>query len=154
MSDDNRRTGAMTVIYVAKSASLQAWASDVGLTKHVYKLGVSEAAPAEAIQALNDERHAGRNDWTLVKALAVDVAREEDALSRLARKETAIDPGYYPQIKAARGIFKIKPANAENHFIIESALNGRERKSKRLTAAEIGLYLIRNAIATESASAT
>jgi hypothetical protein len=144
----------MTVVYVAKSASLQTWASDVGLTKHVYKIGVSEAKPAETIQALNDEGHAGRSDWTLVKALSVDAAQEDDALRRLASKETAIDPTYYPQIKAARGIFKIKPANAENHFIIESALNGRERKSKRLTSAEIGLYLIRNAIATDAASAT
>ena len=142
----------MTVIYVAKSATLQAWASDVGLTKHVYKVGVSEATPAEAIAALNDERHAGRADWTLVKALTVETVSEEDALRRLGGKETAVDPLYYPQIKGARGIFKIKPANAENHFIIESALAGRERKNKKLTAAEIGLYLIRNALGSSAAT--
>ena len=32
----------MPTIYVAKSDSLQNWASDVGLTVHVYKLGTSE----------------------------------------------------------------------------------------------------------------
>lgn len=142
----------MTVIYVAKSATLQAWASDVGLTKYVFKLGFSQATAAEAIAALNHERHAGRTDWTLVKALLVDAVDEEQALRRLSGKETNVDPLYYPQLKGARGIFKIKPANAENHFIIESALAGRERKNKRLTPAEIGLYLIRNALDTGAAT--
>lgn len=142
----------MTVIYVAKSATLQTWASDVGLTKHVFKVGVSEAPPAETIETLNAEHHAGRTDWTLVKALSAAAVSEDEALRRLSSKETALDPTYYPQIKGARGIFKIKPANAENHFIIESALAGRERKSKRLTPAEIGTYLIRNALGNTAAA--
>ncbi len=137
----------MTVIYVAKSASLQTWASDVGLTKHIYKVGVSDEAAAAAVVALNAARHAGRTDWTLVKAQDAADLDEEDALSRLGRKETRVDPLYYPQLKGAGGIYKLKPANAENHFIIESALAGRQRKAKRLTPAEIGLYLIRNALA-------
>lgn len=116
----------MSVIYVAKSAALQAWASDVGLTKNIYKVGVSPAATAaEAIEALNGVRYAGRTDWTPLKAQAVDHISEDEALSRLNGKEAAIDPVYYPQLRGASGIFKVKLANVENHFIIESALAGR-----------------------------
>lgn len=143
----------MSIIYVAKSAALQAWASDVGLTKHVFKVGVSDLAPAQAIDALNAEHHAGRTDWALVKALSVDAVSEDDARRRLAVKETAVDPAYYPQLKGAGGIYKIKPANVENHFIIESALAGRQRKAKRPTAAEIGTYLIRNALGASQTAA-
>ena len=32
----------MTTVYVARSAKLQKWASDVGLSKHVYKLGCTD----------------------------------------------------------------------------------------------------------------
>ena len=140
-------TFRMIVIYVAKSASLQTWASDVGLTKNIYKLGVSEEPAAKAVAALNAARHAGRTDWTLVKAQDAADADEDAALSRLGRKEIRVDPTYYAQLKGAGDIFKVKLANAENHFIIESALAGRERKAKKVSTAEIGTYLIRNALA-------
>ncbi len=143
----------MTIIYVAKSASLQTWASDVGLTKHLYKIGITEIDAPAAIAALNANRFAGRSDWTMVKQQRIDNVNEADALSRLGQKETAIDSTYYPQLKGAEGIFKIKPVNVENHFIIESALAGRERKNKRLTSGEIGLYLIRNALGTGAETA-
>jgi len=34
----------MMVLYIATSKNLAGWAADVGLTKHVYKLGVAEGA--------------------------------------------------------------------------------------------------------------
>lgn len=134
----------MATVFVAVSKGLQAWGSDVGLTKNLYKLGWTDGTAADALARMVGERHAGRDDWQLV-AEGEAAGDEASALEQLGRKETLVDPRYYPQIKGARGIVKVKLANAENHFVIESALAGRERKAKRLTPAEIGLYLIRKA---------
>ena len=136
----------MPTIYVAKSDSLQNWASDVGLTLHVYKLGVSEASAEAAIQALNAASHAGRSDWQLLAEEKVDAADETAALARAARKETLVDPLYYPQIKRAPGIFKVKLANAENHFLVREALEGQQIKRIKLVPEQMGTYLIRMAM--------
>ncbi len=136
----------MPTIFVAKSESLQNWASDVGLTPHVYKLGVSEDDGAAAVVvALNAASHAGRADWQLLAEQQVDALDEKAALTRAALKETLVDPLYYPQIKRAPGIFKVKLANAENHFLVREALEGQQIKHLKLTPAQIGTYLIRMA---------
>lgn len=134
----------MATIFVAMSKSLQGWGSDVGLTKFLYKVGLAPESGADAIAWMNAERHAGRDDWTLLKAETSERS-EAEALAKLGGKETAVDPRYYPQLKGAVGIFKVKPSNVENHFLIESALAGRERKAKRPSQTEIATYLIRNA---------
>ncbi len=134
----------MATIFVALSKSLQAWGSDVGLTKHLFKVDITEDAANAAVARMNADRHAGRDDWSLLKAEATDKA-PDDALARIGAKETAVDPVYYPQIKGAVGIFKVKLTNVENHFFIEAALAGRERKATRVTPAEIATYLIRSA---------
>jgi hypothetical protein len=135
----------MSTIFVAKSESLQNWASDVGLTQHVYKLGVTEDGGAAAVDALNAASHAGRADWQLLAEREADALDEKTALARAARKETLVDPVYYPQIKRAGGIFKVKLANAENHFLVREALEGQQVKRLKLTPAQIGSYLIRMA---------
>ena len=136
----------MPTIFVAKSESLQNWASDVGLTQHVYKLGVSEDGAAAAVDALNAASHAGRSDWQLLAEQQVDALDEKAALARAARNEMLVDPLYYPKIKRAPGIFKVKVANAENHFLVREALEGQQIKRLKLTPAQIGTYLIRMAI--------
>jgi hypothetical protein len=135
----------MPTIFVAMSESLQNWGSDVGLTPHVYKLGVSEDNGAAAVDALNAAAHAGRADWQLLAEQEVDALDEKAALTRAALKETLVDPLYYPQIKRAPGIFKVKLANAENHFLVREALEGQQIKRLKLTSAQIGTYLIRMA---------
>jgi hypothetical protein len=136
---------SMPTIFVATSASLQRWASDVGLTQHVYKLGVSGDGGQTAVDTLNAGTHAGRSDWELVAEQAIEFIEEQAALARAARKETPIDPHYYPQIKRAAGIFKVKLANVENHFLVRDALEGQEIKRVKLSPAQIGTYLIRMA---------
>jgi hypothetical protein len=135
----------MTVLYVATSKNLAGWAADVGLTKHVYKLGIAEGSADDAIKALNDEDFAGASDWRLLKQEEVDGVEEAEAVERLARKEKMIDPNYYPKIRGAIGIFKVKIGNVANHLLVKRALAGGEQKLDKVKTADIAAYLIQNA---------
>jgi len=133
----------MRTIYVARSSKLGKWASDVGLSKHVYKVGVTD----EAVKPLIATGWAGETDWTLVKQQPVDGLAEVEAIERLARKERLIDPNLYPKLKGALGVFKVLPAHVENHILVRRALAGdAERIELKLKPADFAEYLIGNAI--------
>lgn len=132
----------MSTIYVARSVELGKWGSDVGLSKHIYKLGVAE----EPIKDLIAAGWAGTTDWALVKKEKVDGLSEVDAIQRLALKAKMVDPNLYPRLRGAVGIFKVLPAHVENHILIERALAGAaERVELKLKPADFANYLIHNA---------
>ena len=133
------------VLYIATSKNLAAWAADVGLTKHVYKLGVAEGSADDAVKALNDDGFAGESDWRLLKQQEADGLAEADAVERLSRKEKMVDPNYYPKIRGAVGIFKVKIGNVANHLLVKRALAGDEQKLDKVKTADIADYLIQNA---------
>ncbi len=135
----------MAVLYIATSKNLAGWAADVGLTKHVYKLGVAEGSADDAIKALNDDGLAGESDWRLLKQQDVDGLKEADAVERLAKKERMIDRNYYPKIRGAVGIFKVRIGNVANHLLVKQALAGDEQKLDKVKTADIAAYLIQNA---------
>ncbi len=135
----------MTVIYVARSKGLCEWAGDVGLTKHVFKVGVAASGKA-AVKALNETRAAGQDDWTLLQEKDAGDLSEDRALARLAAKEKTVDPTLYPRLKGEPGVFKVKPANVENHIIVKRALANEESLAVKVTNAEIAAYLIENAL--------
>lgn len=134
----------MTTIYVAKSESLQEWGDDVGLTKHLYKVGVAEGDADSAIETLNGSGYGGRNDWKLVKKQDVDDVEEEAAIARVARRETMVDPNYYPKIKRARGVFKVNVTGLEQSILVQNALAG-EVKVQKLKEGDIAAHLLRSA---------
>lgn len=136
----------MATIYVARSKDLGEWGSDVGLGKNLYKVGVADAPGKDAVEALNADNHAGQTDWVLVKSETVEDGLDEEAVvERLAAKEKEVDPKYYPRIRGARGIFKVKLENVENHILVKQALAGQEAKLGKLKPADIANYLIVNA---------
>ncbi|HVO16152.1 MAG TPA: hypothetical protein VMV26_13110 [Alphaproteobacteria bacterium] len=141
----------MTIIYVAVSKETQRWASDVGLTKHVYKLGFAEGADKKAaeaaIAALNASNHAGAADWKLIKFQPVESVDEDAAYQRLAKRARMADPGYYPHLKGARGVFKIKPADVEAQMLVRRAMNDPDAKPAKSKALDVAEFLIRNALA-------
>jgi hypothetical protein len=136
----------MAVLYVAVSKNLAGWAADVGLTKHVYKLGVAEGSADDAIKALNNGGFAGESDWRLVKQQEAGGLEEADAVGRLAKKEKMVDPNYYPKIRGALGIFKVKIGNVANHLLVKRALAGDEQKIDKVKTADIAAYLLQNAV--------
>ena len=135
----------MTIVYIATSKNLASWAADVGLTKHVYKIGIAQGSAEDAIEALNDEGFAGESDWRLLKEQDVNDLDEAAAVDRLAKREKMVDPNYYPKIRGAAGIFKVKIGNVANHLLVKRALAGDEQKVDKVKTADIAAYLIQNA---------
>lgn len=135
----------MATIFVARSEQLQAWAADVGLTKHVYYLGVVAEDGESAVAAMNACRVAGRNDWKLVKQQQVEGLDEAAARERVARKEMRLDPRHYPQLRGSPGLFKVKPVNVENQILVQRALAGDLAKAIRLKPTDFAGYLIHTA---------
>ena len=140
----------MTIIFVASSKQTQGWAADVGLTKHVYKLGFAEGdskiAAERAVAALNQENHAGADDWKLVKFQPIEGVTEDAALERLSKRARMADPGYYPHLKGARGIFKVKPADVEAQMLVRRAMDDPDAKPAKSKVVDIADFLIRNAL--------
>ena len=132
----------MAVLYVARSAQLGHWSSDVGLGKHVYKIGVTDDDP----KALAAAGWAGESDWRIVKTQPVEDLSEDDAIERLGRKEKMIEPRLYPKMKGAPGVFRVAQAHVENHIIVGRALAGESDKlDLKLKPADFAAYLIHNA---------
>jgi len=133
----------MAVIFVARSARLGRWASDVGLGKHVFKLGVAAGDPKPLVA----QGWAGESDWTIVRRRPVDDLGEDEAIDRLTRKEKMIDPKLYPKLKGATGVFRLTPGRVENHILVTRALAGdSDRAERKLKPTDFADYLIHNAL--------
>lgn len=133
----------MATLFVARSAALSQWGSDVGLGKNLFKVGVCDGDPA----ALIAEGWAGEKDWTLVKKQDDVDLSEEDAIERLCKRQKRVDPTYYPRIKGETGLFKLVDADVQRHIILARAMAGEnERAAIRLKAADYAAYLISNAL--------
>lgn len=129
----------MGAIYVARSTKLGKWASDVGLSKHIYKVGYTD----DDAKTLVAQGWAGEGDWQLVKSVVVDGMDETQVIAHAARREKLIDPRYYPRIREATGLFKVDPSHVENHILVAKALAGEaERIDLKLKPADFAGYLI------------
>lgn len=136
----------MPTVYVARSQAFQKWSADVGLTKHTYKVGVIEGDPSAAIASLNESGFAGERDWKLVVQQEAAEIDEASLLARLAAKEKPIDPGYYPKLKGARGLFKVKIANVTTQMLVKVALEGGDTAIIKAKPADVAAYLLRSAL--------
>jgi hypothetical protein len=133
----------MATLYVARSSKLGRWASDVGLGKNIYKVGLADGDP----KALAATGWAGETDWTIVRKAPVEGLGEEEILARLGRTEKMIDPNLYPKLKGAVGVFRLTPARVENHIIITRALAGEsDHAAIKLRPTDYADYLIHNAL--------
>jgi hypothetical protein len=133
----------MPVLFVARSAKLTRWASDVGFGRNIYKVGVSDDDP----KPLAAKGWAGEGDWKIVRRETVEGLSEADALGRLGRTERSIDPNLYPKLKGTPGVFRVSAEHVENHIIVSRALAGAsDRTELKLSAADFAGYLIHNAL--------
>jgi len=134
-------------VYVARSLALQKWGAEVGVTKHLYKLGVFDGKPDEAIAALNAESCASQADWKLVKAEGAEGVDEASVLAKLSAKLREVDPGLYPKLRGARGIYKIRPEFVANHAMVQRAFAGGSHETiEKVKPADFAAYLIHHAL--------
>jgi hypothetical protein len=140
----------MATVYVATSKGLAGWGSDVGLTKHIYKVGVTDDTADAAVKGLNDASYAGQADWKLAKKLDGIDTDEATVLARVAAKEKAVDPTYYPRIKNTSGIFKLRIANVESQLLVQQALKGEDPHLVKVKGADIAVYLLNLAVQASS----
>ncbi|AWJ89691.1 hypothetical protein Sp245p_07780 [Azospirillum baldaniorum] len=139
----------MAVVYVARSAALTKWASDVGQGKHIFKLGV--AADNDEAKAAIDAGWAGESDWRLIHSQEVPDVEEEAVIERLMRKEKVIDPTYYPKLKGATGVFRITLTNVQNSLLVAKAMSADEPLTDvKVKPKDIGEYMVRNALPSSS----
>ena len=111
----------MATLFVARSAEFAKWASDVGLSKLVYKLGVTEAPIKEVIAA----GWSGFGGWNLVKKQdGVEDLDNDAAIAKAAARAKMIDPALYPRIRGETGLFKVTTAQVENYVVLTRALAG------------------------------
>ena len=133
----------MQFLFVARSAKLSRWGSDVGLGRHVYKVGVTEEDPKTAAA----RGWAGETDWTIVRKRAIEDLSENEALARLGTKEKMIDPNLYPKLKGLVGVFRLTAPRVENHMLVSRALAGEGGPAEiKLKPGDFADYLIQNAV--------
>jgi len=133
----------MAAIYVAKSETVTEWASDVGLGKNIFKVGVAET-PEAALAELN-AGVCGGSDWTMVKSADAGELTDAQVVERLAKREKMIDPKLYPRLRGTTGLFKVKLENVENHVLVKKALDGGQIAAFKIKPADIAAYLLTNA---------
>jgi hypothetical protein len=138
---------AMATVYVAVSKGLQGWGSDIGISKHIYKVGVTDQPVADVLKSMIDDMQFGQNDWKIIaKRDVAEIDGEEEVLGRLAIRLKLVDPTYYPKLKGARCVFKVNPLDVDTHIIMKQTMAGEQPKVIKQKPADIGNYLIENAL--------
>jgi hypothetical protein len=136
----------MPAVYVATSAAQQEWGGEVGISSHLYKVGLADGdgaeAAAAAVAALNDAKYAGQGDWQLIGHQDLPFDDEAVLIAKLADRQKMIDPLYYPKLKGARGIFKVNVRNVEAHHVIKNTMDGKTSKVPKLKPKDIAAYLL------------
>jgi hypothetical protein len=133
----------MAVIYVAKSLTVIEWASDVGLGKNIFKIGVAD--DADAMLAELNTGVCGGTDWTMLETAEAGELTNDQAIERLSKREKMIDPKLYPRLRGTTGLFRVKLDNVENSVLVKKALEGAALAALKLKPDDIASYLIANA---------
>ncbi len=136
----------MGTIYAAKSKALQEWGADVGISKNIYKVGLTDDA-SDITKALNDASVLGQADWKVLATRDVpEMTDEDEMLAKLAQRLKLVDPNYYPKLKGTRSVFRLNDNDVATHLVFKQTMAGEQPKVKKPSPAEIGNYLIENAL--------
>jgi hypothetical protein len=132
----------MPVVYVAASKTLSDWGASVGISKSLYKIGLADDGKA-AVADLNAGKVAAAEDWKLVKAAEAGDLDADTLDERLAAAEIVVDPNYYPKLRRASGVVRVRPETVENALLVEKAMANETNLTMKLKPADFADWLIR-----------
>lgn len=140
----------MSTVYIAMSPTMQEWGSDAGISKHLYKIGVTDEKPEDAVKTLSEEGYAGQKDWELAGSREVEGLDPEAMMKRLGDRQKMVDPLYYPKIKGAKDIVRIDQRKVEAHIVIKRTMEGRDSKIPKLKPKDMAAFILDNALGDSS----
>ena len=132
----------MSEIYVASSKTLSNWGASVGISKSLYKVDIADDAAA-AVDALNGAGIVAAEDWKLVKAIDAGELDDTELAARLAAADIVVDPGYYPKLRRAGHIVRVRPETVENSLLVEKAMANETNLNLKLKPADFADWLFR-----------
>jgi hypothetical protein len=140
----------MPSVYVAMSETMQEWGSDAGISKHLYKIAVTEESPEDAVKELNAEGYAGQKDWTVLDAREAPAVDPAAMMKRVGERLKVIDPLYYPKIKGAKDIVRLDQRKVEANIVIKLTMEGRASKVPKLKPKDMAGYILDAALGDSS----
>jgi hypothetical protein len=132
----------MPTIYVAFSPAMQEWGAEVGISKFLYRVGLTDDEPKAAVDEMNAEGYAGQKDWVLAGSKPVEAMDQAGLLARLSERQKVVDPLYYPKVKGAKDIVRINQRKVEANVVIKLTMEGRESKVPKLKPVDYADYII------------
>jgi len=135
----------MPIIYVAMSNAMQEWGADVGASKNLFKVGVTEDDAEGAVEALGADSYAGQADWQLAGKKKADLD-EETLLQRIAERHQVLDPLYYPRLKGVKDIVRVDQRKVEADIVIKKTMAGKDAKVPKLKPKDMAAYLIESVL--------
>lgn len=140
----------MPSVYIAMSPTMQEWGSDAGISKHLYKIGVTDETPEEAVKALNEEGYAGQKDWELAGARDAESVDPAALMQRVGERQKLVDPLYYPKIKGAKDIVRVDQRKVEAHIVIKRTMEGRDSKVPKVKPKDMAGFILDSALGDSS----
>ena len=83
----------MSNIFVLKSKKLQEWGHSIGITKHIFKFGLTSSSIKELIIEYNTTFYAGKDDWSLTLSRSSEITSEVTCVP----DPTAVTPNWLNQ---------------------------------------------------------
>ena len=140
----------MPSVYIAMSQSMQEWGNDAGISKHLYRIGFTDGAPADAVKELSDSGYGGQNDWVLLDAREADSLDQDALMARITNRMKLIDPLYYPKLKGAKDIVRLDQRKVEASIVIKLTMEGRASKVPKLKPKDMAGFILDVALGDSS----
>jgi hypothetical protein len=132
------------------SQTMQEWGNDAGISKHLYKVGFTDDAPADAVKELSDSGYGGQNDWTLLDTREADSLDQNALMGRITNRMKLIDPLYYPKLKGAKDIVRLDQRKVEASIVIKLTMEGRASKVPKLKPKDMAGFILDVALGDSS----